>query len=167
MHNKKISCVIAVAWLCFFTPSVSFCLAQLFKGRINANGINIRADSNTTSEIICKADRGERVEVLAELYDWYKIRVPYYVPEFIKKEFVVLLDDKTGQVLRDNVNIRMRPDTSAPILGKVDARTALVILGTWGDWYKISALAETFGWVHKRFVDKIEEQAAQNKQGAE
>lgn len=123
---------------------------------VMADDINVRSDSTTTSEIICKVNKGDNVEVVLELYDWYKIRLPKNAPAFVKKEFVVIIDDKTAKIREDSVNIRLRPDTSSPILGEVNKDEVIKILGETQGWYKIEPLNHSFGWIHKQFVKKTE-----------
>ncbi len=128
----------------------------LFQGEINANNINIRSDSTTSSKIICIANKGEPVEVITESYEWYKIRLLKKAPSFIKKDLVDLIDGKTAKVIKDNVNIRLNPDESSPILGKADKDEVINILEERVGWYKIEPINESFGWVHKRFVAKAD-----------
>jgi len=125
----------------------------LFQGEINANNINIRSDSTINSKIICIANRGEPVEVIRESYAWYKIRLPKRAPSFIKKNLVELIDTKSAKVIKNNVNIRLGPDESSPILGKADKNEVINILSESGEWYKIEPLANSFGWVHSKFVN--------------
>jgi uncharacterized protein YgiM (DUF1202 family) len=130
--------------------------AVLFQGEINANNINIRSDSRVGSKIICIANNGEPVEVIKESYGWYKIRLPKTAPSFIKKNLVGLVDEKTAKVIKDNVNIRLGPDESSPILGKADKNEVINIVEERGEWYKIEPLNNSFGWVNKKFVDKAD-----------
>lgn len=94
------------------------------------------------------------MDVVRQLYDWYKIRLPKTAPSFIKKDLVSLIDDKTGKVSKDNVNIRMGPDESSPILGRSGKNEVINIIGESAGWYKIEPLSNSFGWVHKKFVNK-------------
>jgi len=126
----------------------------LFLGRINANDINIRSDSTVSSKVICVLGKDEPVEVIKESYEWYKIRLPKTAASFIRKDFVEPIDEKTAKVIKDNVNIRLGPDESSSILGKAGKNEIINILGEKGEWYEIEPLSNSFGWVHKRFVDK-------------
>jgi len=131
----------------------------LFGGEINANNINIRSDSTVGSKIICIINKGEPVEVIRESYEWYKIKLPKTAPSFIKKNLVGLIDEKTAKVIKDNVNIRLGPDESSPILGKADKNEAINILEERGEWYKIEPLNNSFGWVNKKFVNPAPQEA--------
>jgi len=145
-----------------------------FQGQINASGTNVRSDSTVSSEIISTLNKGERVEVLEELYDWYKIRLPKSSPSYIKKSFLECLNYRTteptnapsqpeakkecisAKVLRDRVNIRLHPSTSSVILGVADKNEVVNILKEEGEWSRIEPIANSFGWINKRFLIKIE-----------
>jgi len=143
-----------------------------FTGEVNANNINIRSDSTVSAEIICKSAKGERLEVVSERYDWYKIRLPKQAPSFVKKNLVAGIEDKpadsfdklkasgnelikNAKVIKDNVNIRLAPNESSPILGKVNRNEVLTVLADKGGWYKIEPVNNSFGWISTRFVSKV------------
>ncbi|MDD4979965.1 MAG: SH3 domain-containing protein [Candidatus Omnitrophica bacterium] len=128
--------------------------AASYQGIINANDINVRSDSTVSSRIICKINKGDKVEVVRELYEWYKIRMPKTAPSFIKKTLVTVIENNTAKVLKDNVNIRMQPSESSWILGRADKNEVVNILEDKGGWYKIEPVNDSFGWIHKSFVDK-------------
>lgn len=145
---------------------------SLFRGLVNADNINIRFDATVNSETICTANKGDYLEVVRELYDWYKIRLPKTAPAFVKKNLVRLLDDQDvypnaepkhikeqsgprSKVAGDRVNIRLHPNESSPILGVAGKDEAINILDDKGEWYRIEPVNNSFGWVHKKFIDHI------------
>ncbi len=127
----------------------------LFQGQINSDNINIRSDSTVSSKIICALNKGEPVEVVRESYEWYKIILPKTAPSFIKKDLVALIDEKTAKITKDNVNIRLDPSESSPILGIASKNEVISIQEDRGGWYKIEPRNNSFGWVNKKFVDKV------------
>lgn len=127
----------------------------LFQGEITGNNINVRSDSTVSSEIICTVDKGDLVGVVSELYEWQKIRLPKNAPSFVKKSLVMLIGDKTAKALKDNVNIRLHPNESSPILGRVNKDEAIIVLGERGGWYRIEPVNNSYGWIHKKFVNKV------------
>jgi uncharacterized protein YgiM (DUF1202 family) len=137
--------------------------SYLFRGEVNADDINIRADSTASAEIVCKINKGAVVEVISELYGWYKIELPADAPSFINKNLLSLNDDKTAEVAGDNINIRLRPDTSSPILGRVNKGQAVKVLEEKGDWCRIEPSANSHGWIHKNFVNRIEKKSRLSK----
>jgi len=130
--------------------------AFLFQGEVNADDINIRSDSTSNSEVICKINKSQTVDVISELYDWYKIKLPTEAPSFINKEFTSPVDNKTAKVMKDNVNIRLKPNTSSAILGRVNTNEVVIVLEERGDWYRIEPVKDSAGWIHKNFVNKLE-----------
>jgi uncharacterized protein YgiM (DUF1202 family) len=127
----------------------------VFEGVINIHNANVRSDATVNSKIICKINKGDIVEVVRELYGWYKIRLPKTAPAFIKKNLVSLLNEKTARVLKNNVNIRLEPSESSWILGKASQNEVVHILKDLGEWYKIEPINNSFGWIHKKLVDEV------------
>ncbi len=146
----KFSTAIAVYLLgiCLAIPA----LAQYSSGIVNTDNINIRCDSNTNSAIIAKLAKGQRVEILLEKYDWYKIRLPRYAPAYIKKQFVEISDKRKAKVTANNVNIRLTPNDGAAIIGKSEQGEPIEVLAESGEWYKIEPVKNSFGWAHKQFI---------------
>lgn len=141
-----------------FTQSLWICFAEvhnLFEAKVNSNNINIRSDATVSSEIICNVNRNERLEVILELYDWYKIKLPRNAPSFIKKNLVSIIDEKNARVIKDNVNIRLKANESSSIVGKVKKDEVVNVLYDRGEWLKIEPVLNSFGWIHKKFVDKV------------
>lgn len=66
---------------------------------------------------------------------------------------------KTGMVTGDKVNFRASPDTSARILDQLKKGTRVTILGSEGDWYKISYNDAT-GWINDAYLTVRDEKIA-------
>lgn len=146
---------------CFIFAQSSF--AAVFGGRINEDGINLRVDATVGSAIICTLSKGQSVEVVSEVYDWYKIRLPKQAPSYVRKDLVECINTNTvsnfpkcisAKVIKDRINIRLGPNESSWILGKVDKLTVINILSEQGSWLKIQPVYQSFGWVNKKFIDK-------------
>ncbi len=152
---KLLPVVIALS---IFASLFSLCFAQehnLFKGRVNSDNINVRSDSTVSSHVICKVNKDELLEIIYESYDWYKIKMPKSAPSFIKKNLVALIDETNARVIKDNVNIRLRADESSPILGKINKGQLVNILRDRGEWLRIEPVNNSFGWINKKFIDKV------------
>ena len=157
--NRKISLII-FAGLTIFASVVYADSFSVFKGKINANSINVRLDATTSSPVACTLARGSLVEVTGEAYDWYKIRLPKVSPAYIKKDLVECINTDNlkeclnAKIIAERVNIRFGPSESSWILGKADKLTVVNILANKGDWYKIEPVHESYGWVNKKFIEK-------------
>ncbi len=155
LMNKRIFLSRVFVFFSFFLIGLSSVFGfESFLGRINSDNINIRSDSTINSQVISSINREEIVEVVNELYNWYKIRLPIKAPSFIRKDFVSNVDERTALVLKTGVNIRLGPNESSAILGRVDKNEIINILQESGAWYKISPVNNSFGWIYKKFVDK-------------
>lgn len=128
-----------------------------FKGKVTADNINIRSDATVSAQIIYAVSKRDTLEAVSELYDWYKVRLPSGAPAFIKKNLVTIIEPKIAQVTRDRVNIRLKPDESSNIIGKTNKNERVSILEDMGEWYKIKPVDNSFGWIHKKFLERIPE----------
>ncbi|MFH1441546.1 MAG: SH3 domain-containing protein [Candidatus Omnitrophota bacterium] len=154
MISKKLPLILIIFILlqvCFAQESIKI----LFYGVINSNNINLRSDSNTSSQIICKINKNTPLEIIQEKYDWYKIKLPKIVPLYVRKDLITLIDKETAKASKDNINIRLEPNESCPILGQIRKNEIITILGDSNGWYKIEPVDNSFGWIHKKFVDRI------------
>lgn len=150
----KISAIL----LFVFLPLANYCIAEElfpFLGEVNNNDINIRSDSTVSAQTICLVNKGARLEVLSELYGWYKIRLPKTAPSFIKKSLTTPIDEKTAKLIANRVNIRLSADESSPILGMADKDQTVNILEDKGSWYKIEPINNSFGYINKKFIVKV------------
>jgi len=136
-----------------------------FSGQTSAADINVRVDSTVGAEVICVLAKGEVVEVVREAYDWYKIRLPKTAPAYIKKELLECLAIPadlavspqkclSAQVIKERVNVRLKPTETSWILGKIAKSTVVNIVADEGDWYKIQPVYQCYGWVNKKFINK-------------
>ncbi len=66
---------------------------------------------------------------------------------------------KTGVITENNVNFRSSPDTSAKILDQLTKGTKVSILGSEGDWYKVS-YNDASGWINDQFLTVRDEKIA-------
>lgn len=157
--KHKIALVLFV--ICFIFAKTVF--AQIFTGRVNADGINVRADATVGSAIICTLSKTDSVEVVSEVYDWYKIRLPKQAPSYVRKDLVECINTNTvssspqcisAKVIKDRINIRLGPSESSWILGKVNKLTVVNILAEQGQWLKIQPVYQSYGWVNKKFIIK-------------
>lgn len=138
--------------LCMIAAS----LAENFKpfsGVVNEDNINIRSDSTVNAKIICTINKDQPLEVVAEKYGWYKVRLPKNAASFVRKDLVTPIDNQTLKISKDKVNIRLQPNEESPILGQADKNEVVIISESKGQWYKIEPINNSFGWIYKKFLD--------------
>ena len=158
MENlKKKSIIILAVFLCQ-SIFLSMALAEQnfpFTGYVTENGINVRADSTVGSEVICSVNKGERIEAVSEKYNWYKIKLPECAPSYIHKDMLGVVENNKAKLIRDKVNIRLKPNLEAEILGRISEGETVEVIKAEGDWYQIKPVNNTFAWIHKKFLEEI------------
>jgi len=164
--NFRIKSMLIFLVFCFSFSGTAFAdTSSVFTGQINGNGINVRVDATVGAELICTLAKGELVEVVREVYDWYRIRLPKEAPSYIKKNLLECNDVNpdfatqsgkclSAKVIKDRVNIRLGPSESTWILGKIDKGTVVNVIADEKGWYKIHPVHQSYGWVNKKFVNK-------------
>ena len=143
-----------------------------FTGVINSDSINLRIDSTVSSQSICTLKKGERVEVISESYEWYKVRLPkeayvyvnknlfgcikYRNTDFSGKPAVASLQNEcvSANATKTNINVRLAPNESSAIVGRVDKGQIINVFSEKNNWYKIEPPNNSYGWISKKFVDK-------------
>lgn len=154
-----------------------------FTGQINAEGINLRVDATTNSAVITTLAKGEQVEVVLEAHEWYKVRLPRKAFVYIKKGLAACIKSTeilnqaapqasrclSAKLLRDRVNVRLKPAESSPIVGIADKGEVVNVTSESRNWYKIEPIQNSFGWIYKKFVDKapVAEKPVQKPQALE
>ena len=145
---------------------------QKFNGEITSDNINIRTDSTVGSDIICALKKHDKVEVTAELYDWYKVRLPKNAPSFVKKSFFKCMPSQaqhslsaaapargnacaSATAINDKINVRFKPSENSQILGKVKSNEIVNVVSDSEGWLKIEPIRDSFGFVNKKFVNKL------------
>jgi SH3-like domain-containing protein len=131
-----------------------------FNGEITSDNINVRVDTTVSSEVICLLKSGDRVEVAAELYEWYKIYLPKSAPSFVKKSLFACLPLEPGcrsaKATKDRVNVRLKPSEKSQILGKVNKDEIVNVLADTNGWLQIEPIRNSFGYVNKKFIKPVE-----------
>ncbi len=124
-----------------------------FAGVVNSDNINVRADATVGSAIICTLSKSAKIEVVSEMYGWYKIRLPDSAPSYVKKSFLEC-DVKcvSAKVTHEHVNIRSGPGESYWIVGSLNKDTIVNVLGESQGWYRIVPAHESYGWISNKFV---------------
>lgn len=167
--NLRRTLILSVSGLLFFMA----CPAQesiLFKGKVTGNNINIRTDSTASSEIISTVNRGAKLDIMREFYEWYKVRLPSSSPAYVRQDMLecVQLNDinkvcAKAKVIRENVNIRSKPDEASQIIGKLNRDESVTVVNEAKGWSRIRPTENCFGWINKKFVERIVEPVAKPK----
>lgn len=132
---------------------------------IDGNGVNLRSEPSTESEVLLRFSRGDTVTLTGEWGDWYRIEAGG-TEGYVAKRFVVegemptpaptpIPVEKTsrteGYVNRYGVNFREEPSTESPSIAKLSKGTPVVITGKTDEWYRVE-IDEQTGFISKEFI---------------
>lgn len=133
-------------------------------GTVNASALNVRAGIGTSTNVIGLLYEGAKVTILStESNGWYKIQSGS-LTGYVSGEYITLgsssagssnsSSNASGQSGTCNVsalNIRKGVGTSTSVIGLLRQGDKVEILGTEGEWYKISADGKT-GYVFAEYI---------------
>ncbi len=123
-----------------------------FVGEVINEKVNVRAGQSANFEKLCQIPKGGEVLVVGKEYSWLKVRLPKEASCYIIDKYVQRVNNTTGVVTADRVNIRAGQDSNTSSLGQVSKGTSVKILELKNGWYKIEPLPESYGWVAEQFV---------------
>jgi N-acetylmuramoyl-L-alanine amidase len=123
---------------------------------VSSSTLNIRTGPGTGYSIITQVGLGDRLPVLEQSGDWYCVTLSTGQKGWLAGWLVNIEKPQaaavssTGQVARVNsssVNIRSGPGTGYDIITQAGSGSVLPIIGTSGDWYKVSLSSGGSGWI--------------------
>lgn len=111
-------------------------------GKVTGNGVNIRTDSNTGSQIIGNANYGTTFPAIAKENGWFQISYNDKTAWICGSYFTVSpvsIENSRGFVKGDVVNIRSAASINSEVITTVPQGSTLVVYGDEEGWYKVSA----------------------------
>ena len=125
--------------------SSMFTNEKAFTGRVNGNHVRMRVGHDLESEIVAELDKDELVVVSGSKGDFYAVQKAYIFRSFV-------LD---GVVEGNRVNVRLKPDKEAPIIGHFSSGTKVegTICKDNHKWLEIDPPSETRFFIAKEYID--------------
>ncbi len=120
-----------------------------FIAEVTSDSLNVRSGQSENFERIFRLEQGDHVVVLTHSFSWYKIELPNGTSGFVSRQFI---DQSTGRVTGDRVNVRSRNGGQATILCQVNKGDDIEILELIDDWYRIKPLEDCYGWVRQKYL---------------
>ncbi len=122
------------------------------KGKINAGKLNVRKKPDLNARVIHQYTRGEIVDVLNRVGDWYQIVVKRNRTGYVYAKYIeITREQKNGIINAGVLNVRSQPNTNGEILGKLHRNDTISILKEYSEWVKIKFLGKE-AYVFKKFV---------------
>lgn len=129
-----------------------------FWGTVNDTDLNIRAQANSSSKKLGQFFQGDRIYIVDESGNWYKIRYcgqdAYVYKTYVDKDGEINNDIVTGTVTASSLYVRKGPSSILyGKLGSLKKGTVVEIYEEKNGWYRIS-YGEGFGWVSGKYIQK-------------
>lgn len=125
------------------------------------NGVNIRGRTSVNSELVTRLKKDDKVKVLDEINlknpkadepsKWLKVSLPSSAGVWVNTSFI---DANSKAVVPNRLNLRGGPSENYPVVGRVNKGTIVKPLETKGEWTKIEAPEEAFGYVAAHLMTK-------------
>lgn len=112
------------------------------KNVVNTAVLNIRKSADKSSDKVGTLELGKDVDILSVSDDWYKISKGYVHSDYI--------DSKKVTIIKDELNIRHKPDLDSKVIGKYKKGDRVKVLAKDGNWY----LTPKNGWILGKFVEQ-------------
>ncbi|WP_300446624.1 SH3 domain-containing protein [Helicobacter mastomyrinus] len=119
--------------------------------------INIRNMPSSEGMVISRASVGEALEVLDWQEQWSKVRKQSGVEGYVASRLLTKQENLEGKVYivsSTTLNVRLKPDTQAAIIGRLKYHTRIAVLETQGEWAKIQLPNKQYGYISTNFIAK-------------
>lgn len=121
-----------------------------FTGKVHSNHVRLRAAPDLESHVIQEVNEGQFVLVIGESENFYAVQPNPSTKLYIYRSFVL-----DGVVEAHNVNVRLGPDLSSPVVARLQAGTAVhgKVCDSDSKWMEISAPAGVHFYVAKEYIE--------------
>lgn len=140
---------------------LSLSFADVSKGIILNERVNMRTGPSISSEVIHQLHTGESVSMLqriklnepqiGEPAEWVRIRIPKDVELWVFSEY---LDETTQSVTASRLNVRSGPSQNHSVVGRINRGTIVETIRVSAGWTAIKAPDNTVAYVAAEFVRK-------------
>ena len=126
-------------------------------GATTGSSLRLRAEANTTSDVVTTLDKGVAVAILDDSNkDWF--RISYNGKSgFVSADYLVVDQDNVfttfGRVNANSVPVRAAASNEGELLSSVNADTIVTINGFVDGWYDVTCKYGTEGYIRSDYVD--------------
>ncbi|MFL6518016.1 MAG: SH3 domain-containing protein, partial [Bacillus sp. (in: firmicutes)] len=140
----------------------------------NIDQLRVRSGPGTSFRIIGFINEGQKVTILGQNENWYKITSPFGEGWVIRDYLAIQSSNQeskpnntdvksnTGIVNGDTLNIRREPSSTSPIIGKLTIGTSVTIYSRQTNWLEVG-FSNLRGWVSSEFIDSQSTGASTDK----
>lgn len=151
MKQRLVSLLLLMSMLLLLLPGASGAAARQF-GQITGEGVRLRAEANTESDVLAELPLNAEVEILAEEENWYRVLYGELVG-YVRQDLIFASDtgSRAAYVLEDGVKLRGGPSAAAYVVTELAASEGVKVKQLIGEWYYVVA-GEHVGYVHRNYL---------------
>jgi hypothetical protein len=125
---------------------------EAFTGKVTKNKVRLRQQPTLDSPILKELNQGDLLIITGETEDFYAVQPPAGIKAYVFRAYVL---DNVVEASR--VNVRLEPDTEAPIIGQLGAGEKVngTISPLNSKWLEIATPASARFYVSKDYIDKL------------
>ncbi len=123
-------------------------------GILTGDNVHVRQGAGTEYPVYYTAPMNTEVKVVSRKGDWLEIEFPAKGFSWVSKDYLSKIDEDTGLVTGNEVNIRGGPGLQFDELYRVQANHKFKILGVdiTGKWYRVAPMPGATAWIIKDYV---------------
>lgn len=124
---------------------------QSFTGSVIGEKVRLRTQPALDSFVVKETGGGDLFAVLGEQEGYYKVAPPKGTKGYLFRTFVL-----DGAVEGERVNIRLYPDTEAPIIGRLNTgdKVKTTVCESNSKWLEMELPANCYFYIAKDYVEK-------------
>lgn len=119
---------------------------------VTASKLNVRSGPSTSYSIIHALWNGNRVTIISETGNWYRIRLSDGRIGFVSKDYIRSDYSSSGTVTASQLNVRQGPSTSELIFHTLWKGNKVSIIGVSNGWCRIRLSDGRIGWVSGEYI---------------
>lgn len=155
--QKKIVSLLIIALFIGLTVFATVVLANQGTIKVDASVVNVRTGPGLSYDIMTQVTGGEKVTMLSEENEWYKVRlsndqIGWIASWLIENTEVSAATNKIGVVTGVEVNIRSESNANSDILGKVSNGTELTVLFQQDGWTQVQYNGQV-AWISSELIE--------------
>ncbi len=130
-------------------PSTS---AFPFTGKVSSKGVRLRTSPDLDSHVLRELNQDDYLLIVGEVENFYAVQPNPNTPLYIFRSFVL-----DGVVEAQNVNVRMGPSLSDPIVARLQSGTTVhgKVCSSNAKWLEISPPENVHFYLAKDYVEKV------------
>ena len=154
---KKIVTLFIITLFIGLTVFATVVLANQGTIKVDASVVNVRTGPGLSYDIMSQVTGGEKVTMLSEENEWYKVRlnndqIGWIASWLIENTEVSAATNKIGTVTGEEVNIRSESNLDSTILGKVANGTELTVLFQQEGWTQVQYNGQV-AWISSDLIE--------------